>query len=383
MLTPKAFDSEEVSQVVVKLKDGSSWVAEYDSAGRLTPVRQLGEPPATPEPVNEETGVGSGKISSTAEEYFGKAEPKTMPMSRPRPSPEPDFDDDEDDEIPALPPEIMSDSVFRARLSSIMTDNMFDRNVKGRNRGKLDMKRLWKARTGATNLFMQKQARKNKQYNIVLLVDESGSMYGEKIRQAAETACFLAKSFDGLNLNLAIVGFNHFIMLHKSFDEKLPDINKLHETICRNAAIYGNGDNNDFEALAYGYKLFRGREGKNFLIMMSDGDPAQSGQLQQVLDNPKILETAVKQEAVWAVKDEDLLGHRDQFWVDTDIKLPAYQRAKRQHLNHLVDSHKNVTSIGIGVQSDCWQVPNHFREDDLDKLKPVLLREIKAQVTRG
>lgn len=368
------FEAGEVNKVVVKLKDDSTWAAEYNTAGQLIPIRQIEEPPK-PEPAPTPTpGAGSDKI--TAEEYITAtwtSSPGTIYMP---------FEQEYKLDDIAAP---MPDSVFRARLSNVMTDNMFDRRVKGRTRGRLDMTRLWKAQVRATNLFTQKQARKNKAYNIVLLVDESGSMNGEKINKASGIARFLAKTFDGLNLNLAIVGFNQYLTLHKGFDEKIPDLSVLQRVMRKNASSgrYGARRNNDYEALAYSYELFKGRTGQNFLIMLSDGQPEPSSGVLEALEKPGWLERSI------AAGDSEVVGPKDEMgkvpttWVDTGSHLDFHDRQQQRHLNHLVEANGNVASIGIGLDSDCWQIPNNIREDDMDKLKPVLLKEIQKEVKRG
>lgn len=380
-----AFEAPEVDKIVVKLRDGSTWAAEYNSAGMLTPVREISPPEPEPEPTPPVFAEGSGKIAETVEKYIKGGTPRT-PMAEALEGVKKAFGGRtarEKEIAEALPP--MEDSVFRARLSNVMTDNMFDRQVRGRTRGKLDMKRLWKGHVGATNLFTQKRAHKNKRYNIVLLVDESGSMHGEKIDRAASVACFLAKTFDGLNLNLAIIGFNQFIHQHKMFDEKIPDLKKLDMVMRRNANAEhrGAGYNEDFDGLSFAYKQFNNREGQNFVIMLSDGEPAPSGYGDEVREDPSRLERAIKANHNWAITKPDELGKRSTFCPDLSSKLSDGERRQEHHLHHLVNSQTNITTIGIGLHTDCWQVPTNIREDNMDKLKPLLLREIQKKVKRG
>lgn len=384
-------DPKHIVKLVANTDDGKTWLVEYDTAsGKLTAVRELAGGSGTPP-----TGAPLPPL---------KPIPKPKPGTSPMPSPRmittttvdsgvtgtifslPDFGklEKSEEDSTGLKPTI-EDSVFRARLSSIMTDNMYDRRLKGRTRGKLDMRRLWKAHVGATNLFTQKMARKNKEYNIVLLVDESGSMYQGskgKMEQAAEIATFLAKTFEDLNLNLAIVGFNRYIHLHKDFDEKVKDYNLLQKTIFA-GPDHGGDENYDYEAMSYAYRMFRHRtKGQNFLIMLSDGEPTEGEAIDHVLDHPGKLERAIKEHQTWAwIKDYS--GKEQTLWVDTSTKLTADARNEKKNLHALVHANPNVTSIGIGIQSDNWQMPNHVREDNLDKLKPVLLKEIQKHIKRG
>jgi hypothetical protein len=96
---------------------------------------------------------------------------------------------------PKASKKVLTDAVFRQQLKNIMIDNAFDRRVRGRKRGKLDMKSLYKVPAKRENIFTLKEARKNKRYNVLLLVDESGSMGGIKAKTAADCAVFSSPEF--------------------------------------------------------------------------------------------------------------------------------------------------------------------------------------------
>lgn len=386
----KPINDSDIDRVLVKLNDGSTWIAEYkddklELVEKIThpavkPAPPKPAPPLPPKPPTPPTpprmrwktissGMLVGAIPTSLEE-------------------DDDYDDASQEAEHAAEKAVMEDSVFRSKLSNVMTDNMFDRRVRGRTRGRLDMKRLWKAETLATNVFEQKQARKNKAYNIVLLVDESGSMQGDKIDMASDIAVFLAKTFDGLNLNLSIIGFNAYMHLHKSFDEKLPNLVNLRKAMVysANSSIMGAGYNNDFEAISFAYNQFKGRKGQNFLLMLSDGDPVTASSVAHALNqkNPaQYIEGAIKRGAEWALTPKDYMGKRGFLWVNTDSKLDYSNRNARKHLQALANANPDVASIGIGIESNCWQMPNHIRENNIHKLKPVLLREIEKKIKRG
>lgn len=384
-------DPSKVDRMTVRLDDGSLWVAKFE-AGKFQLISEI-SPPTTPPPPAPPpkayvpptmppmpsppglTGPVMGKWDKgMLSKLMGKGHSK---------------DDDQKEgereanrRVADEPP--IHDSVFKARLSSVMTDNKYDRRLKGRTRGSLDMTRLWKAEAMATNVFTQKQARKNKEYNVVLLVDESGSMQeDEKIENAAQIAAFLSKAFHGLNVNLAIVGFNRYICLHKSFDEPLPDLVNLQKAMVAAAfsGRLGAGDNNDYDAMSYAYKLFKGRSGKNIMLMLSDGSPAPtSGYIRDALDDPQYIARGLKSQQEWAVVGPDVLGKVREFWVDTDFKG---DREVKKSFHRLVNKHNEVVSIGIGLQHDSWQVPTNIREDDMRELKKTLLKELEKKIKRG
>lgn len=255
---------------------------------------------------------------------------------------------------------VQRDRVFEARLKNVMTDNAYDRRVRGRKRGKLDMKSLYKVPAKRDNVFTLKEARKNKHYNIMLLVDESGSMAGPKADLAAECAVFLAKSFEGINVNVAIIGFNEFITTRKTWDS-IPDYDKIYEAIASMNYQHGYSENNDWDALNKAYQMFDSApDGKNILIMMSDGEPAS--------DRARFI---------------DIHGKVEKAPKGT-YRFAMYEKDEIRHLNALVREHdRTVTSVGIGIQEGGHQIPNHTVVRDLRQLKPTLIKELAHQIKRG
>lgn len=294
-------------------------------------------------------------------------------------------EDDEEEEYEEEPtelvkttPELKEDEAFKARLRSVMTDNMFDRKVRNRKRGNLDMHHLWRANTGATNIFTQKQARKGKQYNIVLLVDQSGSMQESpggisKIERAADIATFLAHHFHKINIDLAIVGFNGFVMVHKEFDEIMPDLNLLHSILVTGASTEGNSWNDDYDGLAKSYELLKNKKGKNFVIMISDGQPADWSMIDTVLLHPE------------TVLPTKTLGPKTYtFWMDTSTKLNSIQRNDIKVMNQLVKSKEpEIESFGIGIGTACRQIPNNKTINSVEELKPEILKYLSEKIRRG
>lgn len=227
-------------------------------------------------------------------------------------------------------PEI-NDPAFRARLSSIMNDNKFDRRLRGRTRGKLDMGRLYKAKTRARTIFTQKQSRKGKEYNIVIAVDESSSMSGRDINVAADICSFLSQTFYKLNLNLAVVGFNNGAHVHK----KLDDVLKATELRDEIRSMCGGGTDS-LQGLQKAYELLpppATRKGQNIVLFITDGEITQ-----------------------------------------------------QQEMKHLIAANEDrVKPVGIGISGanpgDVF--PHKIKVNSIDDLKPKIIENIREQVRRG
>jgi cobalamin biosynthesis protein CobT len=257
--------------------------------------------------------------------------------------------------------DFLDDRVFQARLKNVMLDNAFDRRIRGRKRGKLDMRSLYKVPMKAENVFTLKQERKNKQYNIVLLVDESGSMMGDKAQTAADCAIFLAKAFENINIEIAIVGFNRYITTRKDFGQKV-DYQKIHEAIATTNHGEGAGSNDDWDALNKGFQMFKpDMKGENILIMLSDGQPASS-------HSPIFVNSKGKEEK--APKDTD--------------RVDTYQKDSITQLHHLVKANeRKAKSVGIGIMRGGQQIPNHQVVNSVTQLKPAVIGLLEAKIKRG
>lgn len=384
-------DGGNTKQIIVQLKDGTTWTADIDLDGRVHLVSQLSDP----EQPTASVGDGS-EPGDWGEEKEEAAEEAPKPMFGPSSPSEPSEPGEEEkskgpiaDSIadfiekmkhrqlkssenrdknpygkkPSIPPTLLKelrDNAFRARLSSIMLDNKYDRRVRGRTRGKLDMGRLFKVPTGSRSVFTKKESRRGKEYNVVLLVDESGSMSGNKSKKAADAAVFLVQAFEGININVAVVGFNAIINVRKDWTSK-PDYAAIHEGIHTMNWHQGSGDNNDWDGLNRAYKMFEtAPKGENILIMLSDGNPVSTSR-------PTFY---------------DVKGNAEKAPRGTE-SLKRSEKDQKVHLHHLVKSHKDVHSIGIGIMEGGWQIPDHEVIQNVDDLKKVIIKKISKAVSRG
>lgn len=225
---------------------------------------------------------------------------------------------------------ILTDAVFQTKLRNVMKDNAFDRYVKGRKRGRLDMRGLYKVPAKAENVFMLKEARKNKHYNVILVVDQSGSMYdGRKINMAAECAAFLARSLGRADIKYAVIGFSGDWRYHKKFTENATDdfLKKMKYDILHT----GGGGTNLYSPLQGAYQELRKTPThQNIVINLTDGTPASA----------------------------DLCR--------------KYVRGNR-HVAEFID---------IGINSSPI-MRNGIRINNVQELKPLLLRELKKRIKRG
>lgn len=236
---------------------------------------------------------------------------------------------------------IERDPVFQARLASVMNDNQFDRRLRGRTRGKLDMTRLYKAQTGSKSVFTQKMSRRNKKYNIALVVDQSGSMFGtgsphqpglisssSRIAIAGDVAQFLAQHLDRIpGVELMIVGFSSGYKVHKEFGKNL-DLDKVKHKVLS----YGGDGTADDIGLSEAYSALKKQDkGQNIVLLLTDGES----------DYPVLTRYLVK---------------------------------RNTHL---------ATTFAVGIQSTPTQAKKHIVVSNVATLKPAIIGLLEKEIRRG
>lgn len=160
----------------------------------------------------------------------------------------------------------MNDITFSKLLSSVMLDNKYDRFVKNRRTGKLNTTSLYKVNT-SSRLFKRREARKNKNYAVSLVVDCSGSMAGSKLQMAASCAAKLSHHLAKIGIPHNVVLFNAGVEQIKKFDTKeLPTLEQdivgqlqSGDTCLNGKRATDKGKHYFWDAVARKKSLIRGR----------------------------------------------------------------------------------------------------------------------------
>ena len=144
-----------------------------------------------------------------------------------------------------------------------------------RESGRVDIKRLADARV-TSRVFNRRIDPSNKSdMCAIIAVDNSGSMYGDKISKARECTIALAEVFAILNIPIKVIGFTgdcdgydaihyHYVNWSKSKRERTSLV-----------GIRASSNNFDGYAIRYATEVLRKRhEAHKMLIVISDGQPA-------------------------------------------------------------------------------------------------------------
>lgn len=276
------------------------------------------------------------------------------------------------------PPISREDRVFIERLQAVLVNNRARKQLRNKQKGSLDLKALVRTQTDSQSVFKQHNRKdSHRNYSVLLLVDQSGSMTGEKAVLAQELTNSISHSLDKVGgVEVAVLGFsNNRIVEHKRFDNtgynSIGCINKLtargssHECrICNQIERISrnSGGNSDLIAMEYALDYLTRNHAPNsrpIFIMLSDGAPCES--------------------------------RRDIEIVDADLKATTFESRIVPNLSvstrnigqmhKIVNRYTQVESFGLGMFEGGQQVPKHKVVQDLGETKRVLLEYLRATIS--
>ena len=206
-------------------------------------------------------------------------------------------------------------NLMRRKLERALISKQNRGWARNQEEGQLDSRRLVAAISGSTNVHRQREPVEDLDVSVLLVVDLSGSMNGEKIILARKAAISYAEALDKVRIPFAVTGFT------VNYDCTLNPANRnLGETMYRNYPLdlyifkdfndslkqakagigcitseaVDMGDNADGDSLLQLYwKLLKTQKTKRrIMIVFSDGQPAAGGgnQSQRLRDVVSYLE---------------------------------------------------------------------------------------------
>jgi len=141
--------------------------------------------------------------------------------------------------------------------------------------GVLDTAKLAEARQGVQTVYQREGMVKADKINLVLLIDESGSMNGDKAKQAQKAAILIKEALKGLpNVNLYIYG--HTAGEHGAgVTDLLVYYEPRHTPKYSLAGVTGRNVNRDGEAITFAAERVRKfSQEKTIMFVISDGYPS-------------------------------------------------------------------------------------------------------------
>lgn len=154
-----------------------------------------------------------------------------------------------------------------------------NRSLKGQYVGTLDMNSLYRASTDG-RIFRKDTEGEQTNVRICILVDESGSMDGTKIKKAIQGCYVVAKAAQKIKVPFAIYGHTEsgYFELRQYVDYKNCFKKRIVDNIFKMDARYGNRDGLAIYKCLCSLVQNKGQIGeKQILIVLSDGQPAANG----------------------------------------------------------------------------------------------------------
>ena len=171
---------------------------------------------------------------------------------------------------------------FANKLKKLLQVRMQDLVVHGQKQGRFDRKNIYRATMPDAGGYSERVFRTTLINNVLdravgVLVDCSGSMGGEKYRDAIRSAVLLNESLGKVGVPFEIVGFTDtnkaYFPVFKEFGKRI-----LSSELIKYMAAWGEykmSNNADGEALEFmEERLLRRKEKGKLLIVLSDGSPA-------------------------------------------------------------------------------------------------------------
>lgn len=179
----------------------------------------------------------------------------------------------------------------------------------GREKGKIDNRRIATVKTGNTRIFKEKKISEKRDTAVTFLVDMSGSMGGQPIRTAMTSVLFFLEVLQLARVKSEVLGFTVARYLPDSINDHVreirwgaaPDfsryeplrifeVKKFNEpynlAVKQRIGSYRSipmSNNVDGECVEYAYqRLLQRREKRRILFVLSDGQPAADGSMAQL-----------------------------------------------------------------------------------------------------
>lgn len=195
--------------------------------------------------------------------------------------------------------------VMQKTLERALASQAFVANTPGFKRGRLHAPSFYRLLFDDPRIFVQRTEAKSKNTAVTLLIDNSGSMHGSKMRLAMLSAYALSETLEKVKIRHEVIGFTTtayydvpetmrkalikqaemakvrfdrtcpiVMPIYKGFDERINATVRKRIAYAMNAQI-GLAENIDGESLLYAVdRISRQPEKRKVVIVLSDGQPA-------------------------------------------------------------------------------------------------------------
>ena len=339
-------------QITFQTPSGERYTADVVN-DKLTNIKKISSPPTPPPKMG---GGGSAPAEGEPQPKEGEPQPQEGEGSGKQDPPAPE------------------DRVFIEQLQAVLINNRARKQLRNKQKGSLDLKALVRTQTNSQSVFKQNNRKDSQRnYSVVLLVDESGSMSGDKAELAGELATNVSRNLEKVGgVEVAVIGFaGNRIVEHKRFDNAGHNstacianlTTKGHCDICRQIQDAKGTDMENADLIAMEFSLdylMRNKQqtSRPIFIMLSDGAPCNSP--------------------------------RDIVVVTSDIKRKIFESKfitsdvstrDISTMHRLLGRYPDVNAFGLGMLQGGQQIPKHKVVRDIKETKGVLLDFLRTTIS--
>jgi len=202
----------------------------------------------------------------------------------------------------SVPPHNLGKQVQR-----LLTIRSRSRWEEGHKRGRLG-RRVARMAVDNEHVFRKKTEALSLNKAVCILVDCSGSMFGDEIRHAKIGCAMLADAISPLGVPLEILGFQDGMRDTPEIFEVMRFGQKFNKQSVhkRIGSLEANGCNDDFSALLYAYhRLMTQKTDGHALIVLSDGSPAPNRYQNQITAVQRLVKQLEKSIDVYGIGIND------------------------------------------------------------------------------
>lgn len=170
---------------------------------------------------------------------------------------------------------VMTDTLSK-KVRNILKVYSQARYAGGKKKGKINKRALASITTGNDRIFRQKEVKDVLDTSVMLLVDTSGSMCGDRYTHAVAATAMLNDCLSKLNIPHAVYGFTYssrknIMYEHKRFNQSTTQEDIITSMCSEDVDMSGNDDG---DAVLYAHdKLIKQKQKRKILIVLSDGQP--------------------------------------------------------------------------------------------------------------
>lgn len=156
------------------------------------------------------------------------------------------------------------------KLTFLRREEQVTKHEPNQRRGKLDGKKLYKARFGNVRVFKRKLESTDtiRSFAFSILVDTSGSMQGQRMIHTTRALVLFAEVFEKMQIPYEIVTFRHDAVTQKGFEQSLDNAMKRKIGGLTKAADGGTNLDNGLNQL----KLKNREEKNKIALVLTDGE---------------------------------------------------------------------------------------------------------------